>query len=261
MNFMRISLVVLALLVCACGGGGSGSTPPVGDPPVTAAPGGLYVGYYQEDATNNPEDPVPGALYLSLPEDDSAFSGSMSFTYVGCQTANVGTISGTKAKLDLNGSWTGTVDGLAQKGKYVGKFDPSLKLYQGTYTNDGGKQYRDLSPCIQYYIAANGIWELFPQEQTYSTDATATGVIINGNQINWYPPAGTQASFVSVIDALIASSGGAAAIVWQNIYNGSTASATVPPGKLQSGRSYIVTAGSQADGKRTYFSSKKFTAP
>ena len=49
---------------------------------------GLYVGYYQEDTLTNSEDPTPGSIYLSLPAGDSAFSGSMSLTYVGCQSEN-----------------------------------------------------------------------------------------------------------------------------------------------------------------------------
>ena len=79
---------------------------------------GLYVGYYQEDPITNPEDPTPGSIYLSLPAGDSAFSGSMFFTYVGCQSENLGTIAGTKAGPSLKGEWGGSVDGTAQKGSF-----------------------------------------------------------------------------------------------------------------------------------------------
>jgi len=64
--------------------------------PAAAGPDGLYVGYYQEDPASNPEDPTPGSIYLSLPAGDNAFAGSMFFTYVGCQTSNVGLVSGRK---------------------------------------------------------------------------------------------------------------------------------------------------------------------
>jgi hypothetical protein len=63
-----------------------------------SAPGGLYIGYYHEDPISNPEDPVPGALYLSLPAGDSSFAGKMFFTYLGCQTSSVGSISGAKTQ-------------------------------------------------------------------------------------------------------------------------------------------------------------------
>jgi hypothetical protein len=52
------------------------------------------VGSYQEDPANNPEGPTGGSWYRRLPEADSAFDGGMSFTCVGGQSKNVGTIFG-----------------------------------------------------------------------------------------------------------------------------------------------------------------------
>jgi hypothetical protein len=224
------------------------------------APGGLYVGYYQEDATNNPEDPVPGALYLRLPQTDSTFSGDMYFTYIGCQSQNVGTISGNKRQLDLVGSWTGTVDNLAQRGDYVGRFQPTLGIYQGTYTNAGGKQFRDLSPCITYYIAAFGTWELFPVGQTYSSSTAPQGASVVGNTVSWTAPAGTEACLISAIDQATAQSGTGNAIVWQTIIPGVISSATIPTSALQSGRTYIASVACRAsvNQQRNYFSSVTF---
>jgi hypothetical protein len=267
-----LSAVAIAAIAVACGGGGSsvpatpgGSAQPASGA-TTAAPGGLYVGYYQEDPTNNPEDPVPGAIYLNLPEGNNTFSGNMFFTYVGCQSSNVGTVSGDKLDLDLSGKWTGTVDNTAQEGGYVGKFSTSLNIYQGSYTVKNGKQRIDIPNCIKYDIAAFGTWQLFALEQTYSStgSGSATGligvVVDNGNRIQWSPPDSTQASFVSVMDAALAAAN-ANAIVWQSYYYDGTRAATVPAGLLTAGREYIaLAAGLTASGERTYFSSKRFTA-
>lgn len=262
-----IAAAILTAGLVACGGGASDSssaTNPGGtEPPTTTAPGGIYVGYYREDAATNPEDPTVGALYLNLPTADSDFAGSMSFTYVGCQSFNVGAIRGNKSGLDLVGTWSGSVDGRPQNGQYTGRFNTEQAAYQGTYTNSGGKQFVDVQGCIQYFIGPNGTWELFSIGQTVSSAPTATGVIIEGNQITWYPPAGSVASMLSIIDQSIAASGGANAIVWQNLYNAGIATASVPPAvTLERGRQYVLSAGSlSADGARNYFSSTSFTAP
>ncbi len=85
----------------------------------------------------------------------------MFFTYLGCQTSNVGMVTGTKSDLALSGMWSGTLDGLAQSGSYSGNFNSASQRYQGTFTNAAGKQFRSLLPCIEYYIAGNGTWEMF----------------------------------------------------------------------------------------------------
>jgi hypothetical protein len=224
------------------------------------APGGLYVGYYMEDAVNNPEDPTPGALYLRLPQGDSTFSGDMYFTYVGCQSQNVGTISGNKSQLDLVGRWAGTVDNLLQRGDYSGRFQPALGIYQGTYTNAGGKQFRDLSPCITYYIAALGTWELFPVGQTFSSNTTPQAVSVRGNTVSGQVPAGTEACLVSAIDQATAQNGTGNAIVWQTVVPGVISNATIPTSALQSGRTYIASVACRAtvNRERNYFSSATF---
>jgi len=263
----------MSALLVACGGGGSSteSNPenPGGgsDAPVATAPGGLYVGYYREDAGTNPEDPTSGAIYLNLPPGDAPFAGDMSFTYVGCQSFNVGTISGNKLGLDLSGTWTGSVDGRAQNGTFVGQFNTDANAYQGTYINSRGKQFVAVPDCIEYYIGPNGRWELFAVGQTTAVEPTpspvATGVIIEGNQITWYPPAGSSAdSVLSIIDPSIATSGGANAILWQNLYDAGITTATLPPTvTLQQGREYVVSAGSISDTTLEYFSSRLFSAP
>jgi hypothetical protein len=257
----------VALLV-ACGGGGS-SIDPVPEEAgngVKTAPGGLYVGYYREDVSTNPEDPTTGAIYLNLPVGDASFAGDMSFTFVGCQSFNVGTIRGEKSSLDLSGTWTGSVDGRAQNGQFVGRFNSATSTYVGTYNNFLGKQFVRVDDCIEYFIAPNGRWELFPVGQTAvgpTSSLTATGVLIEGNQITWFPPAGSSAgSVLSILDPSIAVSGGSNAIIWQNLYNAGITTATLPSTVvLRPGQEYVATASTVGDTSLEYFSSKKFSIP
>ncbi len=270
------ALVCLNMLV-ACGGGsstnavapeapvaptpvpapGSGPTavPPV--PEAMSPPGGLYVGYYAEDPVNNPEDPTYGAFQLRLPEGNAEFSGSMYFTYVGCQTSNVGSISGVKSGLDIGGSITGDVDGLAQNGTYAGLYDPAALRYSGTYALEGGRQYRDLRPCIEYYIAANGTFEMFPPGASVPADF---GVTVNGRTIQWSSVAGAQQTLVYVLNA--ADTGASNPVLWQQLVSGTTATALPPSVALVAGTEYLaavaVASGTQ---QRLAFSSVLFTAP
>src|ERR1700730_1147535 len=115
MRYQQYLLIALAgvgsFSRLSCVAAESGASPP---------PESLYVGYYQEDPVDNPEDPTIGAVYLNLPKAGGAFSGNMFFTYVGCQHTNVGTITGNLAGAHLQGTWTGTVDGTAQNGSFIG---------------------------------------------------------------------------------------------------------------------------------------------
>lgn len=217
---LGLLLVAVALTIVGCGGGSgsggsSGSDPAAATPPsASVAPGGLYVGYYAEDSANNPEDPTIGVLHLALPAGDAAFGGSMYFTYVGCQTSNVGTITGTRSGNSLTGNWSGTVDGLAQSGAYNGTYSAGSGAFSGTYTVAGGKQYRDLRPCIQYYIAANGSWELLPVSASVPTNFAVTE---NSHQLQWTNPATTAMTLVAVIDEAQALAGQASATRYQHL--------------------------------------------
>jgi len=99
----------------------------------------LYVGAYQEDAQANPEDPTSGVLYLNIP-DSGPFNGEMFFTYVGCQSSNIGNVTGTRAGLDLIGSWDGTLDETSQSGAFAGSWVPAQSYFTGTYKVAKGKQ-------------------------------------------------------------------------------------------------------------------------
>jgi len=253
-----VCLLSLAAALAACGGGGDGEGGSDGNPTPSTPPGGLYVGYYQEDPTTNPEDPMPGAYSLNLPAGNGDFSGSMYFTYVGCQSSNVGTVGGTKNDLSLSGQWSGPVDGLLQSGTYVGTYHASTQSYSGTYANDGGKQYRDLRPCIQYTIAPNGTWEMFPVEARVPA---SFGIDVAGRSISWSATTGAASALVYVLDPLIAQGAGNP-VVWQAVVN-PNAAVTIPINvPLQSGKQYIAVVGlSNGAHERLAFSSLRFTQP
>lgn len=244
-----------ACALSACGGG---------DAALAAAPatpgGGLYVGYYQEDPVTNPEDPTPGAFSLNLPAANGTFSGSMFFTYVGCQTSNVGVVSGSKTDLALSGNWSGTIDGLAESGTYAGTYDATAGVYTGTYLNAAGKQFRDLRPCIQYTIAPNGVFEMFSIE-SHVPSTFSVAVAPATRTITWGAVSGAATTLVYVLDPAIATSSGNP-VLWQTVLAAGV-TATVPSTvALVSGRPYIAVVGVlNSSFKRIAFSSLRFNAP
>jgi hypothetical protein len=240
-------------LLAACGGGSDyGAAPapsPVPAPPPASAPGGLYVGYYAESPTDNPEDPTLGVLHLALPANDAAFSGAMFFTYVGCQSSNVGTISGNRSGNSLGGNWSGTIDGSAQSGSYNGTYSATTGLFSGTYTVTGGKQFRDLSPCIQYFIAANGTWELLGAGTSVPA---GFGLSVASTTVQWTNPPNTALTLVAVLDEAQALAGQASASRFQALDDASLQSlnlATVP-GLIAGTRYVVAVATANAQGQR-----------
>jgi hypothetical protein len=248
------ALLCASALVSACGGGGTSPVTPSSD---TATPSGLYIGYYQEDPSNNPEDPTIGAFSLNLPADDSPFQGSMYFTYVGCQSSNVGVVAGAKSGLQLSGTWGGAVDGLQQTGNYSGTFDKATATYAGTFNNNGGKQFVDLSPCIEYVIAANGTWEMFPIE---SSTPSTFNVTVNLPNVTWTSVAGANQTLVYVLDPVIAQGAGNP-VLWQDVVFDGENSVVIPSSvTLTPGREYIVVvAVTNAQSQRIAFTSKRLT--
>lgn len=223
-----------------------------------SAPGGAYIGYYQENPLTNPEDPVPGAIYLRLPAADGAFSGEMFFTYVGCQSSNVGTVSGRKSGVSLSGNWSGTVDGSAQRGAFAGSYNTANGYYTGTYTNAGGKQHRDLNPCIEYYIGPDGSWTLFPIELNLPAGFE---IRVTANAVRWATQAGAEGSLVTIFDAATLASSQGNAIVWQTILDFEAHMTSLRPVPLVSGREYVVSVvvlGETAE--RLAFGSRRFVA-
>ena len=224
------------------------------------APGGLYVGYYQEDPATNPEDPTAGAFSLTLPDADGSFSGSMYFTYVGCQSSNVGAVTGTRTGAALAGRWSGTVDGSPQSGSYSGRFDAALQSYAGTYGVDGGKQFRDLSPCVQYWIAPKGTWEMFAVEANVPT---GFAVDAKGRTISWTTLGAPAAlALVYLLDPASAATAGANPVLWQTLAPASSPFQLPPTLRLQPHKQYIVAVAlSNARHERVAFGSHRFTTP
>ncbi len=256
MRVLTFSVLSCVLAVCSSGSGGLISSS-VAAP--ASAPGGVYVGYYQEDPVTNPEDPTIGSVYLNLPASDSQFTGNMYFTYFGCQRSNVGTISGSKAGTSLNGNWTGTLDGTHQTGSFKGAYTAAQSVWAGDYTVSGGKQHISVPSCISYFVAPKGTFELFAIGQSTPSSFAAT---VNGNTVRWNPPAGAAMTLVYVVDPAIASSGGTHATVWQTLVLGTTGTQSLGSAKLVSGHRYVVAVGATDDrSRRLAFSSAPFTAP
>ena len=221
---------------------------------------GLYVGYYQEDPASNPEDPTPGSIYLSLPAGDSAFSGSMFFTYVGCQSENLGTIAGTKADSSLKGEWGGNVDGTAQKGSFEGSWSAAAGGYAGTYAVAGGKHHVAIPGCIEYFIAPRGTWELLP---VGGHAPESFGIKVSGSTVSWTPPPGVMLTLVYVLDPELAKGKGARASTWQTLLLGpGKHSADLRQARMKPGHSYVVAVKlNDASMKPAGFASQAILAP
>lgn len=265
----QVSLgMFLALGIAGCGGGGNGTaesatlpateqnnTP---DEQSANAPGGLYVGYYQEDPSTNPEDPMPGAFVLNLPADNAPFNGNMFFTYVGCQTTNVGTVSGTKSGKDLSGTWTGTLDGTPQSGPYSGNYNAAGGFYSGVYSNSGGKQFKKVPGCIEYYIGPNGIWEMFPVNASFPPSFSTS---VTDTTVSWLVPPEANLALVYVIDPALLRSG-KNLVIWQGLAAGNAGSLKIDPAVLNNGKEYVaVTTVFSASHQRLAASSVKFSIP
>lgn len=223
-----------------------------------SAPGGLYVGYYQEDPLANPEDPMPGAFVLKLPDADAAFNGAMFFTFVGCQHSNVGAVSGAKAGYDLKGEWSGSIDNSAQSGPYSGAYDPASGSYKGVYSNKGGKQFRDIKGCIQYWIGPKGSWPMFPVEQS---QPASFKVEVDGTKVTWPKVPGTAMTLVYVIEQDAAQAGKGNPVKFQTVLPGLGASFSLAGTGLAKGKEYIAVALlNNAKAQRVAFASKRFVA-
>lgn len=128
------------------------------NPPDTDLLSDFWFGYYQEDATTNPEDPLPGFIYLKIPESGN-FEGELYFSYAGCKGGiDIGRVEGTVANENLDGTWTGNVDNMSVGGGYLGQL-VNANRYEGTYTNTGGKIEIECDDSdLSYFVAPNGTW-------------------------------------------------------------------------------------------------------
>jgi len=244
------------LIACCAIGAGSGAIAAE-----KSAPGGLYLGYYQEDRLANPEDPMPGAFVLTLPDNDASFSGAMFFTFIGCQHSNVGNVEGMKTGFNLKGTWSGTVDNKAQSGPYSGRYDAATMSYKGEYTVSGGKQFMDIKGCVQYYIAPKGTWEMFPVEQnqpsSFKVDVTPT-------KISWNTVPNAAMTLVYVIDPAIAKTGAGNPVKFQTVLLGKSSSFNLPAAgvAVTKGKEYVIaTLVNDSKAQRLAFGTRRFVVP
>lgn len=267
-TFLIVTLPLGLILGCGGGGGGGGAADNEGNGNASnggATSGELFVGYYAEDPKTNPEDPTEGALFLNVPSGSGTFSGAFSFTFYGCQTSNVGIISGTKTALSLEGQWSGRVDESPQSGFFQGDARSGSSAYAGTYTVNGGKQFLVVPGCISYYIAPNGSWELFRVGETYASVGNTSPPVefveyeALWHNIAWTPPQGTVRSSVFIVDADLALADAEKAIVWQSIVPGQVRRAMVPFDAVLPGRRYVAGVASTDGVKLLYFSTAQFS--
>ena len=195
---------------------------------------------------------------MYLPEGDAAFSGAMSFTYVGCGSADVGAVSGNKSGTALTGQWSGTVDGHVVGGPYSGRFEAATARYSGTYTNSGGKVP---VPECGHSIAAYGTWEMVATEARSPADFVANA---SSGQVGWTDVAGTAYWLASVYD-VVKAQGGTDAVVAQNVIlaqSNSAAEQTVSLAGLTSGRAYVLAVTAfNGNYQRIGYTSLRYTAP
>ena len=202
---------------------------------------------------------MPGAFVLNLPEKDAAFEGAMFFTFVGCQSSNVGTVKGNKAGYALSGTWSGDVDNSAQSGPYQGSYDPAGGSYKGVYSNSAGKQFKDIPGCVQYYIGPNGSWEMFAVEQN---QPASFNIAVSASKVSWSKVANAAMTLVYLIEPATAKAGGANPIKFQTLVPAQVTNFTIPKRGLIKGKEYIVaTLITDRKAKRLAFASKRFVAP
>ncbi len=198
--------------------------------------GNLHVGYYVENPLNNPEDPVAGSVFLNIPQGNGPFDGEMFFTYVGCQSENVGAVIGTRGGDQLDASWAGTVDGTSQSGTFGGSLVEAGR-FVGTYTVDGGKQPIEVEDCISYFIAANGNWSL--SDLTAPSQADELIDYFQGT-ISWNPLPGALFAQCQIVDVVAASCRQPNPVLWQELSSALDSQLDVPQGGFVDGAEYAV---------------------
>ncbi len=208
--------IMMLLLTSACGGGESDDAIMVDDgPPDAMDPvdptdptdptnpalfNDFWYGYYFENPLTNPEDPTPGFVYLQIPEA-GAFEGEMYFSFVGCDdTFDVGRVTGNANGTNLAGTWSGTVDGTAVGGDYIGELNMAGDLYEGTYTNAIGKVEIECTQDDSIFVAPDGTWFLGKGDENAALNIMVDAAA-NPLTASWDAPAGTFIYLYVVVDA------------------------------------------------------------
>ena len=121
----------------------------------------LYLGYYREDPTNNPEDPTAGMILGCFPSKSGNFRTQFLFSYVGCMGyINLGSVRGYKRITSMEGDWRGSVDGKSIGGSFEGSCNDEMSYCSGNWYNSGGKTRVQVGGC-RYFVSPVGSWYLF----------------------------------------------------------------------------------------------------
>jgi len=284
------SLLLSGIFLTACGGGGGeggtggGGTGGGGSGGSGGGSVGLsncnqsgydiYLGYYAEDPSTNPEDPTGGYLVACIPDSNGAFRSQFLFSYSGCTGGvDIGTVDGNRTGNSISGNWSGTVDNRSIGGSFSGNWDGTK--FSGTWNNSGGKVYIEIGDC-SYHVAPNGTWALYRLD----TDNGGLNIQVSGSPptITWNNSIpGAQGFLVSVYDkqCVYDRISLSECTMWSVACSGSVNSLTYgttppvvcmnlfDPQTLTSGKDYLVSiiayGSSQSDVRA--FASKTFTAP
>lgn len=250
------------LMLSACGGGGGDG----GDGGGGGAETQLYIGYYQEDPANNPEDPTLGAVMFNVPAGDGAFSGQMPFSYAGCSTGvDLGVISGTRSAAALNGTWSGSLDATAVGGGFAGAYDAAADSFSGSFTNSAGKVAVTVGAC-SYFVAAVGSFKVWGSATSEPAGFTLTATDTTTPTLSWTPLGAGVLYTVRVFDhaCLLADARDSACFLGESATTGvSAAFPAAFPGAvaLTLGRDTlaVVTGQTLASGAFAGFTSRRFT--
>ncbi len=171
--FVGLPVVFLALFGC----GGEAST---GLSDCNQAGYDIYLGYYTEDPTSNPEDPTSGYLVACMPDSNGTFETQFLFSYYGCQGGvDIGTVNGNRIGNSVGGSWSGNVDGVNIGGNFSGSWD-GIK-FSGTWNNSSGKVHIQRGSC-SYYVAPNGDWVLYSLNSDFG--GLNITISVSGSSVN-----------------------------------------------------------------------------
>lgn len=180
-NALRV-LAALALLAAA-------AAARAGDPK-------LWVGFYHESPAADP-DPTAGLLLACLPEHAGTFRAVMVLSFTGCTPGiDAGIVQGRvgprrAGRRAVQGSWSGSVDGLALRGAFSGVWGEGLvpiaaghhagTLHlQGEWSLDGGGRWVGAPGpgSCGYHVGGRGHWRLVPPD-------TATHGIVLARHDTW----------------------------------------------------------------------------
>ena len=196
MKARNLLLSSIVAVLFSCGGGGDNAEE-LSD--CNQAGYDIYLGYYLEDPSTNPEDPTSGFLIACIPSSNGPFKSQFLFSYYGCAGGiDIGNVEGNRIGNSISGSWRGSVDGISIGGSFMGNWD-GVK-FSGAWDNSGGKVRIEIGDC-SYFVAPNGEWVLYALDN----DEGGVNIKVTGSppNISWDNSiAGVNGFFISVYDKI-----------------------------------------------------------